>query len=194
MQIICYFMFCLTMLLVFHTMPRRIVWLSEDDKLVRMYKEAVVAWLHKVSQRDQKSLRQMVCNHLSQLCLFSRYLMTLSVPDIIQPWSQMNEYRAMLEWYWQGETLYFKSSVVLFLNSNSNTNIGALVPPFSRIFSSVFHHYLFYTCVELFHVYIETPVSYYLRHYHLCMINCIPSSSFSFLCTSPLRILMSFVC
>jgi hypothetical protein len=69
MQIIFYFMFCLTMLFVFHTMHRRIVWLSEDDELVRMCKEAVVAWLHKVSQRDQRKLRQMVCNHLAS-CVY----------------------------------------------------------------------------------------------------------------------------
>ena len=122
--------------------------------IVKDCKEAVVAWLHKVSQRDQRRLRQMVCNHLSQLRLFNSYLTTLSVTDILQPWSQINEYRAMVEWYWQGETLSFRSSLVLFLNSSSHTNIGALVPPFSRIISTVLHHYLFYTCVELFHVYI----------------------------------------
>jgi hypothetical protein len=52
MQITFYFMFCLTMLLLVQTMHRRIVWLSGDDELARMFKEAVMARLDKVSQRD----------------------------------------------------------------------------------------------------------------------------------------------
>ena len=70
----------------------------------------------------------------------------------------------------RGENLYFGSFscfffffFFFFLNSSSHTNIGALVPPLSRIIYKVFHHYFFYTCVELFHVYIETSASYYLR-------------------------------
>jgi len=74
-----------------------------------------------------------------------------------------------IEQWWNGndgrENLYFGSSLVLFLNSNSHTNIGALVPPLSRIIYKVFHHYLFYTCVELFHAYVETSVFYYLRQH-----------------------------
>jgi hypothetical protein len=31
--------------------------------------------------------------------------------------------------------------------------------------AAVFNHYLFYTCVELFNVYIETSVPYYLRQH-----------------------------